>query len=813
MAWLSLEESDRPERVFWTYAITALQTAVPGAGAGALSLLQSPGTPIETVLTVLLNEFAAIGAGEVHLVLDDYHLADGPGIGTGMVFLLDHLPPHLHIVISSRADPGLPLARLRARGELVEIRAGDLRFSPDEVTDYLTRVAGLDLAADEIAALEARTEGWITALQLAALSMQGRPDVAGFIRGFAGDDRYIVDYLLEEVLRRQSAPVRDFLLETSVLDRLSGELCDAVTAGPGGRAMLESLDRANLFVVPLDDRRRWYRYHHLFADVLRIHLRDERPGAVAELHRRASGWFDGAGEPAPAVRHALAAGDVGEAARLVELAVPALRRSRQEHVVRGWLDAFPDTVVRLRPVLAVGLAGALMTSGELDGVEGRLQRAEEMLDHPDAVIADRTELLRLPGMIPLYRAGLALVRGDGPATVAYAGRAVERSAADDHLTRAAASAILGLAAWGAGDLESAHRAYSAAVDGMRRIGYLADILGCSVALADIRIAQGSLGDAMRTYEQALHLTSGHSGVPLRGTADMWVGMSRIARQRNDLDAAERHLRRSAELGEHTGLPQYPYRRRVAMAEIRQARGDLAGALRLLGEARQLYVGDFLPDVRPVAAVTARVLAALGRTGEALGWAREHGLSAGDELSYRREFEHITLARVLRPEDAMLLLDRLLAAAEAGDRTGSVIEILVLQALHGHVLAPLERALMLAEPEGYVRVFVDEGPPMATLLRAVARKRGPGRYLRRLVDAFGDRPPDVIPNLVDPLSDRERDVLRLLMTDLGGPAVARELRVSVNTLRTHTRNIYAKLGVDNRRAAVRRARELGLLARR
>src|SRR6478609_7347997 len=337
VAWLSLDQSDRQPATFWTYLITALQTAVPGIGADALPLLQSAQPPIESVLTAVLNELAA-APNDIDLVLDDYHLVDGPDIRAGMTFLLEHLPPHVHLVISSRADPLLPLARLRARGELVEVRAADLRFTPDEVTAYLNDVTGLDLTPDDIAALEGRTEGWIAALQLAAISMQGRTDIGGFIAGFAGNDRYIVDYLVEEVLARQTELIRTFLLRTCLLDRLNGSLCDAVTGEPGGKATLEALDRANLFLIPLDDSRHWYRYHHLFADMLRAHLSEERPDEVTDLHRRASQWYDQNGQPAPAVRHAVAAGDVERAADLVELAIPALQRDRQEATIRGWLD-------------------------------------------------------------------------------------------------------------------------------------------------------------------------------------------------------------------------------------------------------------------------------------------------------------------------------------------------------------------------------------------------------------------------------------------------------------------------------------------
>ncbi len=356
-AWLSLDRGDNHPASFWAYLITALWTVASGVGEDALALLRAPQPPpIQAVLTALLNDLAAI-AGDIVLVLDDYHVIDAPSVQDGMAFLLDHLPPGLHLVIASRADPPLPLARLRARGELAEIRAAELRFTPDEAAAYLNGLMGLQLTTRDVTVLEARTEGWIAALQLAALSMQGREDLAGFIDGFAGDDRYVVDYLAEEVLQRQPDRVQAFLLQTAILGRLSGPLCDAVTGLGGGKAMLEALDRGNLFLVPLDDRRRWYRYHHLFADVLQARLLDEHPGQVQELHRRACAWYEQNGERSLAIGHALAAGDFGRAADLVELAIRALRPTRQEAMVRRWLEELPDDVVRVRPVLSVPLPG------------------------------------------------------------------------------------------------------------------------------------------------------------------------------------------------------------------------------------------------------------------------------------------------------------------------------------------------------------------------------------------------------------------------------------------------------------------------
>jgi LuxR family maltose regulon positive regulatory protein len=843
-AWLSLDQGDNDPASFWAYVIAALRTVASGVGEGALALLDAPQPPpIETVLTTLLNDLGAV-AGEIMLVLDDYHVIDAREVQEGMAFLLDHLPPRLHVVIASRIDPAFPLARLRARGELAEIRAAELRFTADEAAAYLNGMMGLRLTARDVAALEGRTEGWIAALQLAALSMQGRDDVASFIASFAGDDRYVVDYLAEEVLARQPERVQTFLLQTSILVRLSGPLCDAVTGQGGGKAMLEALDRGNLFLVPLDDRRRWYRYHHLFADVLQARLVDEQPGQMPDLHRRASEWYEQNGEPAAAIRHALAAGDFERAADLIELAMPALRRTRQEARLRGWLEMIPDEVVQARPVLSVNFAGVLLMSGELEGVEGRLRDAERSLEpatsdreeprvpSAEMVVTDEEEYRRLPATIEMYRAGQALARSDAPGTVRHAQRAIELAREDDLLCRASAAALLGLVYWGNGDLEAGHRGYSACVEGLRRAGHIADTFGCSIALADIRSTQGRLGEALRTFEQALQVGPEQGGSVLRGTADMYVGMSEIACERDDLHAARQLLLRSQELGEHTGLPQNRYRWRVAMARVVQAEGNLAAALGLLDEAERLYVSDFFPNVRPVPALRARVWIAQGRASEALGWAHEHGLSVDDDLSYLREFEHITLARLLlaryqgeRAErsahEAARLLERLLLAAEAGGRTGRVIEILALRALAHQALGDLpaalgflDRALTLAEPEGYVRVFADEGPPMTSLLRAAAKRRPMPDYARRLLAAAsGIEHHDAAEQaLIEPLSERELDVLRLLGSELDGPAIARELMVSLNTMRTHTKNIYTKLAVTNRRAAVRRAAELNLLPR-
>jgi LuxR family maltose regulon positive regulatory protein len=871
-AWLSLDEGDNDLTRFLTYFIAALNRAEgteATIGEGALGMLQSPQPPTEALLTSLINEVAAV-PDRIILVLDDYHVIESSPVDNALTFTLEHLPPPergLHLVIATREDPHLSLARLRARGQLTELRAADLRFTPDEVATFLNQVMGLNLSAEDIAALETRTEGWIAGLQLAALalqgtlSMRGREDVPGFIKAFAGDNRYIVDFLVEEVLQRQPEHVRSFLLRTSILDRLSGPLCDAVCFGMAeiprqedGRGMLEALERGNLFVVPLDDKRQWYRYHHLFADVLYTHLMEEQPDRVPTLHRRASEWYEREDLPADAVRHAIAAEDFERAAGLAELAWPAWSGSFQSIAWLGWVKDLPDELVRARPVLSVSYAWAFLNAGKLEAAEARLRDAERWLEpttdmgeRPEApsteacpfnkfrassersrrmVVVDEEQFRSLPASLATARAYHAQAIGDVPGTLKYTQRVLDLLPEGDSQWRGDATALLGLAYWASGDLEAAHRTFSDGLAGMKPF----DVIVGTFVLADIKMTLGYLHEAVSACEHALQLATEHGEPMPLGTEDVYTGISGLHRERGDLEAAAQDLATSKKLGEGVELPDWQYRWCIAQARLNETLGDLDGALDLLDKAKRLYVRTPLPDVRPIAAMKTRVWVAQGRLTEALGWARERGLSVDDDLSYLREFEHVTLARVLIARhksdrvdgsihEAMGLIERLLQAAEEGGRTGSVIEFLVLQALAHHAqgdipraLDPLERALTLAEPEGYVRIFVDEGRPMAALLREAAKHGIAPNYVSRLRAAFGkaEGTTPATQLLIEPLSERELEVLRLLGTELNGPEIARELTVSLNTMRTHTKNIYSKLGVNNRRAAVRRAEELDLL---
>ncbi len=850
VAWLALDAEDAPLVRFLVYVIAALQTVAPGLGEGVLAALQSPQPPDPmSALTTLLNQISAI-PDPVVLVLDDYHVIDDKRVDDALTFLLDHLPPQMHMVMTTREDPRLPLARLRARGQLTEIRAADLRFTENEAADFLNQAMGLHLTAEDVAALESRTEGWIAGLQLAALALQGLTlqgpismpgrdhDIHGFVQTFAGDHRYIVDYLVDEVLARQPDQMRAFLLQTSILERLNGPLCDTVTGQEGSRSRLVALERNNLFVVPLDETRHWFRYHHLFADVLRAHLRVEQPDQIATLHRRASQWYEQNDLYADAIRHALAAEDFEHAATLIERQWHTMDANLQSEEWLRWAQALPAEVVQDRPVLSLGCAWALLNEGSTDAAEIWLRDAERWLDPTTAaasqrpgqmVVIDEVVFGKLAASIAAARAYAAQSIGNAAATVAYARQALDLLPPDDDVGRRVPAAILGLVQWQNGDLDAAYRSLSEALASFERTGHIIGAVSGTFGLADICITQGRLRTAGDTYRHALQLVAGMGDLVFPGVAELHVGLGEFSLECGDLDAASRHMQRGQDLGEQAVLPGDAARLYAVMARIQYARGAVDAAFQLFDEAERLFIPTPVPNVRPVAAWRARFWISAGRIAEAQGWARQSGLTVDDELHYLTEFEHLTLARLLLAQarsdgadhaaQALNLLGRLLSAADEGGRMGSAIEILVLQALVHQAqndvtaaLEPLARALTLAEPQGYVQVFVDKGPSLAELLRTAAKQEIAPTYARHLLTFFGDAAPSAPTqqDLIEPLSDRELDVVRLLATELTGPEIARELVISLNTLRTHTKNIYSKLGVGNRRAAVRHAKECHLL---
>jgi LuxR family maltose regulon positive regulatory protein len=842
VAWVSLDEGDNDPAHFLTYLIAGLQTLVANICAGVLAALQSPQPPpTESILTTLLNEITATSHNFI-LVLDDYHVIDSKPVDEALTFLLKHLPSQMHLVITTREDPHLPLDRLRARGQLTELRATDLRFTPAEAADFLNQVMGLNLSEEDIAALETRTEGWIAGLQLAALSMQGHQDTASFIRSFTGSHRFVLDYLVEEVLQHQSEHIRSFLLQTAILDRLCAPLCNAVTEREDGKEMLDVLERSNLFLIPLDDKRQWYRYHHLFVDVLQAHLMEAQPDQAAALHQRASEWYAQKDLPSDAIHHSLAAEDFERAADLAELAWPA-SSSGSFHSIEwlGWVKALPEELVRARPVLCVAQAQAFLHAGKLEAADARLIDAERWLEpttnliersetpSTKMVVVDEEQFRSLPVSLASTRAYHSQAIGDVPGTMKYTRRVLDLLPEGDTKWRGAASSLLGLAQYASGDLKAAYQNFS---DGMACLDPLEAITGAFV-LADMKMTLGHLYEALCIYEHALQLATEHGEPMPLVHQDVYTGISKLHREQGNLEAAAQDLLISKKLGEQVELPDWQYRWCIAQARLKESQGDLDGALDLLNKAERQFVRTPVPEVRPIAALKTRIWVTQGRIFQALGWARERGLSCDDDLSFMREFEHITLARVLIAQykcdlvndsihEAIGMLERLLQAAEEGERTGSMIEILVMQSLahqaQGNIslaLVPLERALTLAEPEGYIRIFIDEGPLMENLLNNVKTdNKNLKKYIQRLRAAFlGEKPTLSGTNqqsLIEPLSERELEVLKLLRSELSGPEIARDRMVSLSTVRTHIQHIFAKLGVNNRRAAVRRAEELDLL---
>ncbi|MGD8403025.1 MAG: LuxR C-terminal-related transcriptional regulator [Anaerolineales bacterium] len=853
IAWLSLDENDNTYARFLTYFISALyqpEGVTTMIGDEALNLLQSSQPPpVETILTSLINEIAEL-PGKIIFILDDYHLIEAQSIHDALSFLLENLPPQLHLVIATREDPLLPLSRLRARGQLTELRAADLRFTYSEVAEFLNQVMGLNLTEDDIRALETRTEGWIAGLQLAAISLQGQKDTTNLIKTFTGSHRFILDYLIEEVLAQQPEHIQTFLLQTSILNRLTGSLCDAITGQGNGRMILEMLEHTNLFIIPLDNDRKWYRYHQLFADLLRQRLDQVDSERVPELHQLASEWYEQQKLWPDAIRHAFASEDLERTADLIELAWVPMNTSYRSVTWLSWAKKLPEEFIRAKPVLSTSCGWASLDAGDLEAAEHCFRDAESWLNttiseneqHKAAsgekVVLDDEEFRSLSISIANGRAYLAQALGDMSITIKYAQWANELLHEDEYFERGLTDILLGFAYWAGGDLNTAHKAVTDAIANMHMAEKTPFIISFTSYLADIMTSQGRLLETERIYLQLLETLTKQGESELKEAAVLHFGLSELCFEMGDMEAAIQHLRRSDELGKRPAFPPW-YRHWIwAHARVMAAQGDLEGIIEMLVGAERLYYRHPIPDVRPLKALLARVWLAQGNLTEALRWVHERNLSVDDDLNYLREFEHLTLTRVLLTQyenegteetirKTIGFLERLLKAAEDGGRLGSSIEILALQALAfqaqnevPHALASLKRALTLAEPAGYFRIFVDGGPPMARLLyEALSQEISPD-YIRRLLEAFPVVEPETIDasskqsherDLIEPLSDREREILQLIAEGLTNQEIGSQLYLSLNTVKAHTRNIYGKLGVNSRTQATARARALGLLS--
>ena len=833
LAWLSLDNDDNDLTRFLAYFVTALRALMPGFGDTALVLLQSPQPPLpKAVLTSLINDLGEFEA-PFALALDDYHVITAPPIHEALTFLLDHLPLHIHVVLLTRADPPLPLPRLRARNQLTEIRAADLRFTEDETADFLNRVMELDLSARDIAALEQRTEGWIVGLQLAALSMQGHDaqGLSDFITAFTGGHHYIADYLAEEVLNRQPEAVRSFLLKTCALNRMSGPLCDALTERTDGQAMLEQLEQASLFVIPLDEDRRWYRYHHLFDDMLRSRLQQAYPDRLPELHRRAAEWYERNGFAYEAIQHLLAASAFEDMARLVEReAMAKLNRGEVIPLLR-WLEALPEDVLRARPWSCIYHAWALLLSGRMESLELRLRAAERCVE----ALAGDPESAKMQGHIDAIRAYVAAMTGDVPRAIEIAYRALELLPEAERGTRGVVAFTLGGACILNDDLEGAARAFDEASRIGKRAGNIHVAVPALGALAALDMDQGRLRDTEARCREALELATTADGRPTPMAASAFTGLGELLYARGDVEAATSHALKSIELARAWGNVDALAFGSTLLAKTLLATGKVERAENALREAEQLALEHQLNPVMVdwLGAGRARFWLSQGNLGAARRWAEQSGLLQEARPYYARRASHTALVRVLIAQGeldrALAALEQFVPQAEAAGRFGHLIELLMLTALalqaRGdvlHALTALERALFLAQPEGYVRVFLDEGVPMAELLRRAGSRGIAPKHVSRLLSAWGSsdglhpsspalaqRGFNLQP-LIEPLSERELEILRLLAAGKSNQEIADELVLATGTVKKHLSNIFGKLNVESRTQCVARARELNLV---
>jgi LuxR family maltose regulon positive regulatory protein len=842
VTWLSLDQGDNDLIRFLTYLIAALQTIKSNLASGALSALQSPQPPqIESTLTTLINEINAL-SNNVCLVLDDFHLIDNQEIHDALTFLIEHSPPQLHLVIATREDPLLLLPRIRARGQLIELRAADLRFTNSEAADFLNQVMGLGLSASHISALTKRTEGWIAGLQLAALSMQGRDDVTGFIQSFTGSNRLVLDYLIEEVLNQQPEDVQSFLMQTAILERLTSSLCDVVTGQSNSQVILENLERANIFIVPLDNVRHWYRYHHLFADLLRGRLQQTHPNQISILHSQASEWHEQNGFVVESIEHALQGAFFERAAHLIETNLGHNYEQVKQATLQRWLAAFPDEFIPTQPPLCILQAWTLFTTGQLDGAEQKLQVAEKMLgfgtnQELDAALdkgqSTDPNRLRLIGRIYAIRSFMVSFSGDNPTVIWCARHAIDFLPQEDLQWRSTAFVALGDAYANQGQMEASHQAWSDALEAGKLSGDPHLLMIINLRLAEILRQQGKLQQVIaiceRQYKQAEEM--GFSEWTIVGWLfGIW---GEVLAEINDLDQALVQTQKGVELTARGSDLLYSVMSNLCLVRVLFSCGDLDGAEEIIKSVENSVSEHDLPGwaLHQLSAWHVRIWLAQGKTEVAAQWMMERNFDPMGEFTYQEEVELIALLRILIAQEKLDLADklllRLLAAAEVRGSTDKVIEILILHSLvhqaggdTKRAMIAMGKALSLAEPEGFIRIFVDEGSPVARLLYEAISREMASDYVQQLLAAFptDEDQPEKPPTRqtpdgewVEPLSDREVDVLQLMAEGLTNREIGIRLYLSTNTVKAHTRNIYGKLGVNNRTQAAAKARALGLLS--
>ncbi len=868
-AWVALDPGDNDPTRFWSYIYTALDRASSGVGAPALAVLRAAPTEIEPAIAELLNALAA-HTENIALVLDDYHTISNPAIHEGITFLLDYAPPQFHLVIASRIDPLLPLARWRARGELTEIRAADLRFTTDEAVQFFAETIGLHMDTEAVAALEARTEGWAAGLQLAALSLQGQTDARDFIETFSGSHRHVVDYLVEEVLNRQPNYIRTFLLQTSILERLCGPLCDAVLGmttdhqpsttdesdlsvvhppSPVGdsysQLILNDLERANLFLIPLDAERRWYRYHHLFADLLRHRLGHEHPTLVAELHRRAAHWFERHSAVAEAMNHALAAGDTTMAARMLATHGTRFAAMGETTNLQRWLDALPRDQLLRDPQLSLIQAQVLMFNRQVAAVEPYLNAAEAAL-----TTAEEPAAMGLRGELLGLRAHVAMEQGAYADALTLARQAQALLPETEHWSRSSCGLVLGYALMVLGHTDEAVVVHAENVRQSRAVGNAVNALFSATEIVKLRVLQGRLAAARASAEQSLAWAATEGWQQLAPTSALHIWLGNVMIEEGDFPAAEVQLANAIRLTQH-GPAITAARAHMFLARLRQMQGDHEGAT-----AARTTVAEICRGWEPggersfFEAYTARVRLLQGDVEGARRWASEHApWNPHEPPAYFREIELLTLARVTvldefdSSADAQLaeiqsMLRWLREHALASGRGAVVIETLALEAIAlarcGQVAQAhdrLDEALAQAAPEGFIGIFVDLGAPMAELLTQNAKRRSQTdslqRYMQRLLAAFPPTKHDLSTTereghaapraalerseaLHEALTERELEVLRLFAAGMTSPEIAQHFVVSINTVKTQLKSIYSKLNAHSRTEAVTRARDLGII---